>query len=123
MNSSKCLIHMVNKIQLTCLEKQCRHKLQCWRCHYQENKHHSQLVEQAIVFNRIEDKQIFIQIVNKCIEQCDNNEQFKQMLKQKVMEEMIDKRQNLKIMSKVMADQSQQTINQLMNNINNKMDG
>ena len=92
MDNSKCLVHMVNKIQLSCLKKQFRYKLQCWRCHYQENKHHSQLVEQAIVFNRIEDKQIFIQIVNECIEQCQNSQQFKQMLKYKVMKQMIDKK-------------------------------
>ena len=44
------------------------------------------------------------------------------MLKYKVMEEIIDKKQNLKIMAEVMANQSQQIMNQWINSMNDKMD-
>ena len=64
METIRCNIHGMMKQYLMCLNRECKQKLLCWKCHQNEKQHENSLMDEVMIENRNEIENMLNEAMN-----------------------------------------------------------
>jgi len=76
MKMMNCEDHKMTRKYLVCLDSKCRNKLICYYCHQSQTEHEPNAMDEFIIENRNELKDMFNRIMNDSSDITNNNEIF-----------------------------------------------